>query len=154
MSLLGNLGKKLGEAMTIREMDWANVWKWNAQVPEAAERCVHELIASTTTKQQPAADAIHAWDGTMTYGELDVWSSKLAGYLASQGVGMGSVVPLCFEKSVWTPVAMLAVIKAGAASVAMAEADEDVCTRAGDLVRDHQDGSLIFVGPKDTQVKF
>ncbi|KAM3447983.1 hypothetical protein MY3296_008189 [Beauveria thailandica] len=90
----------------------------------------------------------------MTYGELDVWSSKLAGYLASQGVGMGSVVPLCFEKSVWTPVAMLAVIKAGAASVAMVEADEDVCTRTGDLVRDHQDGSLIFVGRKDTQTCF
>ncbi|KAM3556795.1 hypothetical protein ARSEF4850_005372 [Beauveria asiatica] len=99
----------------------------NAQVPEAAEGCVHELIASTT-KRQPAADAIHAWDGTMTYGELDVWSSKLTGYLASQGVGMGSVVPLCFEKSVWTPVAMLAVIKAGAESVAMVEADAEAHT--------------------------
>ncbi|KAM3508552.1 hypothetical protein MY10362_001139 [Beauveria mimosiformis] len=118
MSLPGNLGRKLGEAISISETDRATVWKWNAQVPEAAERCVHELIADTT-KRQPAADAVHAWDGSMTYGELDVWSGKLAGYLASQGVGMGSVVPLCFEKSVWTPVAMLAVIKAGAASVAM-----------------------------------
>ncbi|KAM3478016.1 hypothetical protein MY5147_002412 [Beauveria neobassiana] len=119
LCLPGNLGKQLGEAIiTISETDWANIWKWNAQVPEAVERCVHELIADTT-QRQPGADAIHAWDGTLTYGELDVWSTKLASYLASQGAGTGSIVPLCFEKTVWTPVAMLAVMKTGAASVAL-----------------------------------
>ncbi|KAM3513561.1 hypothetical protein MY11210_002756 [Beauveria gryllotalpidicola] len=118
MSLPGNLGKKLADAITISETDLAEIWDWNAQVPEAVERCVHELIADTT-QQQPGADAIDAWDGKLTYGELDVWSTKLASYLTSQGVGTGSIVPLCFEKSMWTPVAMLAVMKTGAASVAM-----------------------------------
>ncbi|KAF1735675.1 Nonribosomal peptide synthetase dtxS1 [Beauveria bassiana] len=118
LCLPGNLGKTLGEAITISDTDWANIWKWNAQVPEAVERCVHALIADTT-QRQPGADAIHAWDGTLTYGELDVWSTKLASYLVSQGVGTGSIVPLCFEKTVWTPVAMLAVMKTGAASVAL-----------------------------------
>ncbi|ATY60825.1 non-ribosomal peptide [Cordyceps militaris] len=113
-----NLDSSLADAMTMSETDLADIWTWNAQVPEAVDRCVHELIEETTRKQ-PDAEAIHAWDGKLTYKQLDVWSSKLAAYLTSQGVGIGSIVPLCFEKSMWTPVTMLAVIKAGAASVAM-----------------------------------
>ncbi|KAJ4147889.1 hypothetical protein LMH87_002388 [Akanthomyces muscarius] len=118
MSIPGNLDNKLADAITMSETDLSDIWKWNAQVPEAVDQCVHELI-KVTTQKQPDADAIHAWDGKLTYKELDVWSTKLANYLTSQGVGMGSIVPLCFEKSMWTPVAMLAVMKAGAASVAM-----------------------------------
>lgn len=53
------------------------------------------------------------------YGELDALSSRLAAHLAGLGLGLGSVdvVPLCFEKSMWTAVAVLGVVKTGAAFV-------------------------------------
>ncbi|KAI1521240.1 EntF Non-ribosomal peptide synthetase module, partial [Pyrenophora tritici-repentis] len=78
------------------------------------ERCVHELFADQA-KEQPQAPAICAWDGEMTYGELDELSSRLARHLVKVGVEVEDVVPLCFEKSMWTVVAMLAVLKAGGA---------------------------------------
>ncbi|OAA72235.1 Amino acid adenylation [Cordyceps fumosorosea ARSEF 2679] len=113
-----NLDGPLAEAVTISEADAAGIQRWNAQLPEAEDRCVHELIQETASRQ-PDAGAIDAWDGKLTYAQLDAHATKLAGFLAGRGVGMGSFVPLCFEKSVWTPVAMLAVMKTGAASVAM-----------------------------------
>jgi len=54
----------------------------------------------------------------MTYKELDQLSTRLAHYLvAVMGVKSGTFVPLCFEKSMWTMVAIMATFKAGAAIV-------------------------------------
>ncbi|KAM3537909.1 hypothetical protein ARSEF1564_009178 [Beauveria bassiana] len=111
-------GGKEGEEAEIGEKDLRNVWEWNAAVPEAVEACVHDLITETA-RRQPEAAAVCAWDGDWTYGELDEVSTRLAHRLMSLGVGPGVVVPLCFQKSRWTPVAMVAVMKAGGASVAL-----------------------------------
>jgi non-ribosomal peptide synthetase component F len=40
-------------------------------------------------------------------------SERLAYYLVGLGIGPEIMVPLCFEKSMWTIVAMLSVLKAG-----------------------------------------
>jgi amino acid adenylation domain-containing protein len=90
------------------------LWGWNSNIPASVERCVHELVEEQV-QTQPDAPAIHAWDGHLTYSELDRLATKLAYYLIRLGVGSGTIVPLCFEKSMWTAVAMLAVLKAGAA---------------------------------------
>ena len=66
---------------------------------------------------QPSAPAVCAWDGELTYGELDQLATRLAGRLVDLGVGPDVLVPLCFEKSMWTTVAMLGVLKAGGAFV-------------------------------------
>ncbi|UDD65029.1 NRPS [Aspergillus flavus] len=96
-----------------------NQWMWNAKVPTCAESTVHELIAQRV-QDQPNAAAVCAWDGSLTYQELDRLSRRLACHLVQKlGIGEGSIIPLCFEKSMWTPVAMLAVMKTGAASVAL-----------------------------------
>lgn len=58
-----------------------------------------------------------AWDGNLTYGQLNDIADSLAGTLLSNGVITGMIVPLCFEKSKWTAVAVLGVLKAGAAFV-------------------------------------
>ncbi|KFY16870.1 hypothetical protein V492_01041, partial [Pseudogymnoascus sp. VKM F-4246] len=105
-------------AYRISEQDLHDIWTWNATVPEAVDACVHDLIAERTA-QQPDAPAICAWDGDLTYHELDELSTRLAHQLVGLGVGPNVIVPLCFEKSMWTAVAMLAVMKAGGASVAM-----------------------------------
>ena len=68
--------------------------------------------------ENPLAQAICAWDGNFTYGELEFLSTSLAHRLTSEGV-QGTRVPLLFEKSKWMPVAALAVMKAGGGSIAI-----------------------------------
>ncbi|KAK3623797.1 hypothetical protein LTR22_024225, partial [Elasticomyces elasticus] len=92
------------------------MWSWNAIVPATIERCVHDLIAEQV-QSRPDASAVCAWDGDLTYGELDTLSSELARELVRRGVKAETIVPLCFEKSRWTTVAMLGVMKAGGAFV-------------------------------------
>ncbi|KAL4802214.1 putative nonribosomal peptide synthase [Aspergillus unguis] len=88
---------------------------WNTpdlqQVPQA---CIHTLVLRECQKQ-PNADALCAWDGTMTYSELDRRSGHLTTRLVSLGVRSETVVPLLFEKSMWTVVAILGVLRAGGA---------------------------------------
>ncbi|KAI3222123.1 hypothetical protein DTO012A7_8989 [Penicillium roqueforti] len=78
--------------------------------------CVHSLIESRT-RQQPFAPAISSWDGSYSYQVLDDLSSALADHLSWHRVGPGSFVPLLLGKTKWMAVAMLAVMKSGAAFV-------------------------------------
>ena len=111
-----NAQRKLVELETISDSDLRAVWKWNASVPEATEQCVHEIIEEKA-RMQPDSSAVCSWDGNWSYRELDDASTRLAHHLLSLGVGPDVIVPLCFEKSKWTPIALLAVMKTGAASV-------------------------------------
>ncbi|EFQ88192.1 hypothetical protein PTT_16039 [Pyrenophora teres f. teres 0-1] len=127
--------KKVADIDTITPQDRRQLWAWNQDVPPAIERCVHELFAEQA-RARPGAPAICAWDGELTYGELDALSSKLAGHLIQLGVKPEDIVPLCFEKSVWTVVAMLAVLKAGGAFVPLdpdhpASRREDIFRQTG-----------------------
>ena len=92
--------------------DMCKIWEWNAVVPEAVDdTSVHDLIAKTT-REQPDAQAVCAWDGQLSYEDLDDLSTRLAHCLIDRfGLITASVVPLCFEKSMWMPVAALAVFK-------------------------------------------
>ncbi|PVH90760.1 acetyl-CoA synthetase-like protein, partial [Periconia macrospinosa] len=104
----------LGNLDMLTPEDRQQLWAWNSDVPPAVDRCIHDLFADQA-RARPDAPAICAWDGEMTYGELDELSSRLAAHLVAIGVQPEDVVPLCFEKSMWTVVAMLAVLKAGGA---------------------------------------
>ncbi|THC89053.1 hypothetical protein EYZ11_011502 [Aspergillus tanneri] len=92
--------------------DFDQLWKWNAAVPTPVDKCVDRLI-TTRALQQAEAIAVSAWDGILTYGDLDRWSTQLANYLTGLGVQNGTVVPLYFRKSLQMPVATLGVLKAG-----------------------------------------
>ncbi|KAJ5198317.1 non-ribosomal peptide synthetase [Penicillium cinerascens] len=111
------LRDRLLQTVTVASVDDLNtIWSWNATLPSPVSGCVHHMIIERAN-HSPNSVAIDAWDGSMTYGQLDFVSSKLASQLVYRGLGSGSIVPLCFEKSMWMPVAALAVMKAGAASV-------------------------------------
>lgn len=83
---------------------------------ERVDECVHELILKQC-QARPDAQAVCAWDGEITYGELDHLSARLAGHLTRRGVGPEIFVALYFEKSQWAVVALLAVMRAGGAFV-------------------------------------
>ena len=106
---------QMSSALGLSTEDLCDIWTWNATVPEAFDVPVHTLI-DTTMKAYPHKTAICAWDGDWTYGELDALSTRLAHHLTTLGVTR-KILPLFFEKSKWAPIAQLAVMKAGAASV-------------------------------------
>jgi amino acid adenylation domain-containing protein/non-ribosomal peptide synthase protein (TIGR01720 family) len=108
------------DIQAVSEEDLTAIWTWNADLPQDVEACVHHQFIGIATKQ-PAAPAVCAWDGDFTYEELDTLSTRVASHLLTLDArpGTGSIIPLCFEKSKWTVVGMLAIMKAGAASVAM-----------------------------------
>ncbi|KAJ8112404.1 hypothetical protein OPT61_g5221 [Boeremia exigua] len=94
--------------------DLQQLWSWNHRIPPTIKRCVHDLYLENV-RSQPNADSVCAWDGEMTYKELDEQSSRLADHLVDLDVRPESIVPLCFKKSMWMVVAVLAVLKAGGA---------------------------------------
>ena len=100
------------------QKDLGDIWAWNVSVPKTVDSCLHDIV-STMARGQPQSPAICAWDGELTYRQLDDMSTVLAYRLVELGIEPGVIVPLCFEKSMWLPVAVLAVAKTGGASVVL-----------------------------------
>lgn len=98
--------------------DHEQVSQWNAKTPVKFRDCIHESVIRQV-QACPDALAIDAWDATLTYGELDQISNRLARHLITLSVGLEVMVPLCFDKSAFAIVAMLAVLKAGGVCVSM-----------------------------------
>ncbi|KZN88925.1 Nonribosomal peptide synthetase [Penicillium chrysogenum] len=90
--------------------------RWNSPsddgIPSA--QCIHHII-SQKCATQPESIAVSAWDGRLTYAELDGLSSSLAIRLQHLGVCQEIFVPLIFDKSKWAVIALLSVLKAGGA---------------------------------------
>ncbi|KAJ5728907.1 acetyl-CoA synthetase-like protein [Penicillium malachiteum] len=101
------------------ETDQSLIWKWNSLVPNPIDQTVHSFIHQATHRLPPSTEAICAWDGIFTYGELQHFSDNLALALASRRIGLGDHIMICLEKSKWMPVAMLSVMKAGGVAVAL-----------------------------------
>jgi non-ribosomal peptide synthetase-like protein len=68
---------------------------------------------------QPHQIALICRDQQMTYGELEERSNQLAHYLGSQGITAGSRVGLLMERSIEVYIAILGILKSGAAYVPM-----------------------------------
>ncbi|MCV7113747.1 non-ribosomal peptide synthase/polyketide synthase [Mycolicibacterium setense] len=75
---------------------------------------VPELFAAQVLRA-PEAVALVCGDRTLTYRELDESANRLAHLLVSRGVGPGERVALMFPRSAEAIVAILAVLKSGAA---------------------------------------
>jgi amino acid adenylation domain-containing protein/non-ribosomal peptide synthase protein (TIGR01720 family) len=90
--------------------------KWSGKLPSPELSLVHDLIHQRCVAQ-PNAPAVDSWDGGFTYLEVDELSSKLASHLAQFDIGPDKFIPVCFEKSRWTTVVMLAIMKTGSAFV-------------------------------------
>nr|POE51968.1 nonribosomal peptide synthetase dtxs1 [Quercus suber] len=98
--------------------DIGTVQRWNANVQtDIVSSCFHVLVAGQA-RVRPSAPAICAWDGEFSYHELNRAADRLAQHLVAQMLlATGDLVMLCFEKSTWAYVAMLAVNKASGAWV-------------------------------------
>ncbi len=108
----------VGQLDTMSVSDQQRISSWNNSMPEVIEKCVHEVI-SEKTHVRPEAAAIQAWDASFTYSEMDAFAGRLAGYLKLLGVGPESFVCLCCEKSAFTIISMLGILRAGGAFVSL-----------------------------------
>jgi natural product biosynthesis luciferase-like monooxygenase protein len=75
---------------------------------------IHEAFAAMVAKT-PDAPALEAGATKLSYAALDAAANDLAGALAARGAGPGRVVGLCLDRSADLIVAMLAILKTGAA---------------------------------------
>ncbi|HEV2733653.1 MAG TPA: amino acid adenylation domain-containing protein, partial [Longimicrobiaceae bacterium] len=91
------------------------VHDWNAtERAHPAGPLVHERVAEQA-RRRPAAIAVVSGGATLTYGELDARSGRLAARLTERGVGPETRVGVLMERAPELVVAQLAALRAGAA---------------------------------------
>jgi hypothetical protein len=84
----------------LSEASLNQVCLWNNSISiQPVERRIHDVIADRVL-DNPDAEAVCAWDGSLTYRELDEVTDRLVPRLVQLGVGPEVLVPLCFDKSV------------------------------------------------------
>ena len=89
--------------------------EWNATaVTRRATDTVHGLFAEQA-RLYAASPAIESLDRTLSYAELDARSDRVAASLIAAGVEVGAPVALLLERSPEALVAILGILKAGAA---------------------------------------
>ncbi|MCC5578787.1 amino acid adenylation domain-containing protein [Microtetraspora sp. AC03309] len=82
-----------------------------AELPESS---VPSLIAAAAARH-PDAVAVRCGTREVTYAELIGRADRLAGVLRARGVGRGDVVAVCLDRGIDAVVALLTVLRAGAA---------------------------------------
>ncbi|MFE9694032.1 amino acid adenylation domain-containing protein [Micromonospora sp. NPDC005806] len=108
---------RVSELPLLTEAEWALVvGEWNATARPVAERTLPALIEAQVDRT-PAATALVCDGVTMTYAELDARANRLARTLITRGVGPEALVALAVPRAPELVVAVLAVLKSGAAYV-------------------------------------
>jgi amino acid adenylation domain-containing protein len=88
----------------------------DTQRPYPHDQCVHELVEAQAIRT-PDAIAVVVGDQTLTYAQLNSRANQLAHALHGWGVSPGQFVAVCLERTPDLIVALLAILKAGAAYV-------------------------------------
>ena len=86
------------------------------RTPYERTATIHQVFSAQAART-PLAIAVVSDAGFLTYAELELRSNRLAGYLGALGVGPGAAVGVAFDRSLHLPVALLGILKAGAAYV-------------------------------------
>lgn len=102
--------------------DMAQIAMWNQSAgPKTDEHGSLLDYISQFATTEPTLTAVDSWDGKLSYAELEERSTKLAAHLLEKGLNFypeePEYVPLLFEKSLRTVIAMVAVMKIGCAFV-------------------------------------
>jgi non-ribosomal peptide synthetase component F len=108
--------------LEIKPTTWADCAFASAQAGEPP--CLHELFEAQADARGQAPALIRG-DLVLSYAGLEARSNRLARHLRSLGVGPGSFVGLCLERSELPIIAILAVLKSGGAYVPLDPAYPD-----------------------------
>jgi amino acid adenylation domain-containing protein len=108
----------LGDLTPVTEQARADVLDWSRSrgSPASPLLPVHEMIARHA-RDTPTAVALRQQGQSLTYAELDTAANRMAHALIRRGVAADQRVAVLAERSPATIIAMLAILKAGAAYV-------------------------------------
>lgn len=101
---------------------------------------IHEIVAAVAAAR-PASIALRQAARTLDYGRLHARARAMAGVLSRRGIGAGSVVGVCLDRSIEQIVALLAVLNAGCAFLILDPADPLARRRA--LVADSAAAAIV-----------
>ncbi|MGL4573191.1 MAG: amino acid adenylation domain-containing protein [Burkholderiaceae bacterium] len=114
--LVSESNQQVRKFTCLSEHDRESLARWNHTKQDYPKTTIPSVLAAIFTKHKKDA-AIECEGAQTTYLELDMQSNQLARALRAKGVGRGSLVGLCVNRSEQMLVALLAVLKAGAAYV-------------------------------------
>ena len=103
-----NTTDKCDDLDLVSENDRNRLRDLNQEIPPLVKSLIHSQI-ETQCEHHHQNEAVCAWDGTLTYEELNQRANTLASSLIAAGVRVGDYVPLLFEKSKWYIVSIFAV---------------------------------------------
>ncbi|KAH9212622.1 hypothetical protein DL95DRAFT_303903 [Leptodontidium sp. 2 PMI_412] len=106
----------ISDIQTLGTTDLSRIREKNGQISSGTGKCLHDRILANAL-EQPFAEAVCAWDGSLTYAELDRWSARLTNHLLSIGIEPEAKIGFSMSKSKWALVAMLAILRTGATVV-------------------------------------
>jgi amino acid adenylation domain-containing protein/non-ribosomal peptide synthase protein (TIGR01720 family) len=99
------------------DADRAALERWNDTALAWPEHhCIHQLFEAHAAATPSAVALVHEGNA-LTYAELDARANRLAQSLCARGIGAGDLVGICAERGFDVFVALLAVLKSGAAYV-------------------------------------
>jgi amino acid adenylation domain-containing protein len=118
-SLIANPDRPIAMLPLLTEPENKQLSEWNnTQADFPAGKCVHQLV-ERQVERTPDAIAVQQEKRSLSYRELNLRANQLAHYLRKRGVGPDSPVGICLHSSPDMMVALLAVLKAGAACLAL-----------------------------------
>ncbi|KAL1848678.1 NRPS protein [Diaporthe australafricana] len=120
----------IGSLDLFSDRDYAQIVNWTTPADKDTQNqqrtLLHELVFAQSITR-PDSKAICAHDGDLTFLQVEVLSHRLAHVLLEAGVvpkgNTKAAIPVILDKSKWAPIALLAVLKVGAAFVPV-DADE------------------------------
>lgn len=117
-SVVDDPGRPLSDLSYLTETETRLVLgEWNRTDQDYPQGvCLHHLFERQAART-PGAVALCGDTGSTTYRELDAWANRVAHRLRRLGVGPGSFVALCLERSPEMIAGILGTLKAGGAYV-------------------------------------
>lgn len=115
--LLAHPDKRISDLQLLTQAEGQQFEKWNAtDSPYSRQSLIHQLYEAQAALT-PAAPAVVSESEQLSYQQLNERSNQVAHYLRSLGVGPGVLVCVLMERSPLMVVALLGILKAGAAYV-------------------------------------
>ncbi|MEU0087118.1 amino acid adenylation domain-containing protein [Streptomyces sp. NPDC006274] len=115
-AIIDDPNRRLGEIPVLPDSERAQLAAFTATEPVPVTGTLHEIFAERA-RSHPDKPAVVCGEDRLSYGELDRRANRLARRLTDLGAGAGSTVGLAMERSTDMLVAVLGVLKSGAAYV-------------------------------------
>ncbi|KAL7658740.1 hypothetical protein ACMYSQ_004842 [Aspergillus niger] len=114
--ILADPNRRIKDLTLFSPLNRDNVLRWNGGKQQSPATSLIKVIQQRAC-ERPHHPAVCAWDGTLSYSQLDSLATQWASYLQRLGIGPEHMVPVMMNKSQWMVVAEIAILKAGGALV-------------------------------------